>query len=175
MGEKVSEEHVEMLDRHRIVVLPPDRGLGVRIAHDELILRAASGMRASVGDEGPMRGDACFVPLQCVLVELRRAEIPVDRGQIAEAKAVRAKIDIMRPVLDHASSVSKKARRMDGAQIQAISCPTVNPTESGADPRSSSAPQPMCSRHVAMSGRGPGDIADLASLPRSASAPAIWQ
>src|ERR1700677_5097103 len=108
MGEKVSEEHVEMLDRHRIVVLPPDRGLGVRVAHDELILRAASGMRARVGDEGPMRGDTRFIALQRVLVELRRAEIPVDLGKISEAETVRAEVDIMRPVLDHVSSVLPK-------------------------------------------------------------------
>ena len=102
VGEEVGEERVEMLDRHRIVIFPPDRSLGVRVAHDELILRAASGMHARIGDEGPMRGDPRFVALQRVLVELRRAEIPVDRGQIAEAETVRAAVDIMRPVLDHA-------------------------------------------------------------------------
>ena len=101
MGEKVGEERVEVLDGHRIVVVPPDLGLGVRVAHDELVLGAASGMRARVGDEGPMRGDTRFIALQRVLVELRRAEIPVDPGKIAEAETVRAEVDIMRPVLDH--------------------------------------------------------------------------
>jgi hypothetical protein len=50
VGDEVGEEDVEMLDRHRIVVVPPDCALGVRVAHDELVLRAASGMRARVGD-----------------------------------------------------------------------------------------------------------------------------
>ena len=83
--------------------------LGVRVAHDELVLRAASGMGASVGDEGAMRGDPRFVALQRVLVELRRAEIPVDPGQIAEAETVRAEADIMRAVLDH------RERPLEGA------------------------------------------------------------
>ena len=108
VGDEVGEESVEMLDRHRIVVVPPDNTLGVRVAHHELVLRAASGMRARVGDEGPMRGDTRFIALQRVLVELRRAEIPVDLGKIAEAEPVRAEVDIMRPVLDHVSSVLPK-------------------------------------------------------------------
>ena len=103
VGEKVGEESVEMLDRHCIVVVPPDGSLGVRIAHHKLVLRTASGMRASVGDEGSMRGDTRFVALQRVLVELRRAEIPMDPREIAEAEAVRTPVDIMRPVLDHLS------------------------------------------------------------------------
>jgi len=49
---------------------------------------------------------------------------------------------------------------MDGAQIQAISSPTVNPAESGSDPPSS-AQQPICSPHVAMNGRGPREIVEL--------------
>ena len=108
MGEEVGEQSVEVLDRHRIVVVPPDRGLGVRVADDELVLRAASGMRARIGDKGPMRGDPRFVALQRVLVELRRAEVPVDLGKIAETETVRAEVDIMRPVLDHVSSVLPK-------------------------------------------------------------------
>jgi hypothetical protein len=48
-----------------------------------------------------MRGDTRFIALQCVLVKLRRAEIPVDPGKIAEAETVRAATDIMRPGLDH--------------------------------------------------------------------------
>jgi hypothetical protein len=102
VGDEVGGEGVEMLDRHRIVVVPPHQSLGLVVAHHELVLGAASGMRPGVGDKRPMRGDARFVALQRVLVELRRAEAPVDRGKIAEAEPVRAEVDIVRPVLDHA-------------------------------------------------------------------------
>ena len=45
VGEEVGEQRVEMLDRHRIVVVPPDDRIGVGVADDELVLRAAAGMR----------------------------------------------------------------------------------------------------------------------------------
>ncbi len=48
-----------------------------------------------------MRGDSRFVALQSVLVELRRAEIPVNGGKIAEAEPIRAELHIVRAVLDH--------------------------------------------------------------------------
>ena len=62
-----------------------------------------------------MRGDPRFIALQRVLVELRRAEIPVDPAQIAEAETVRAEVDIMRPVLDHRERSPR--RRAARAQI----------------------------------------------------------
>ena len=43
---------------------------------------------AGVGDERPMRGDLRFVALQRLLVELRRAEVPMHGGKIAEAELV---------------------------------------------------------------------------------------
>jgi hypothetical protein len=46
---------------------------------------------------------------------------------------------------------------MDGAQIQAISSPTVNPVKSRADPHSSYERWRVCSPHVATNGRGPGN------------------
>ena len=96
-----------MLSRHRIVVVPPDRGFGLGVPDHELVLGAASRMGACVGDEGPMRGDLRFVALQRVLIELGRAEVPVDRLKVAESEPFRAKVDIVRPVLDHASSVPR--------------------------------------------------------------------
>src|SRR6476646_8023764 len=108
-----------MLDRHRIVVVPPDNCFGVRVAHDELVLRAASGMRARVGDEGPMRGDTRFIALQRVFVELRCAKIPIDLGKLVEAEPVRAKVEIVRPVLDHLERSHLKARKME-ARISTI-------------------------------------------------------
>src|SRR3984885_3653741 len=124
-----------MLDGHRIVVVPPDLGFGVRVAHDELVLGAASGMRARVGDEGPMRGDTRFIALQRLLVELRRAEIPVDPGKITEAETVHAAIDIVRPVLDHCERSPREARRNGWRANPSNFVPYGQPGGIGADPR----------------------------------------
>jgi hypothetical protein len=53
-------------------------------------------MCASVGDKGAIRGDPRLGALQRVLVELRRAKVPVDRGKITEAEPFRAEVEIMR-------------------------------------------------------------------------------
>ena len=46
VGDEIGEQGVEMLARHRIVVVPPDDALGLGVADDELVLRAASRMHA---------------------------------------------------------------------------------------------------------------------------------
>ena len=99
-----------MLSGHRIVVVPPHDAFRVRVPHYELVLGAASGMRARIGDERATGGDLRLVALQRVLVELRRAEVPVDRLKIAEAKPVRAEVEIMRAVLDHPEHSPFKVR-----------------------------------------------------------------
>ncbi len=67
-------------------------------------------MRSGVGDEGAVRRNPRFIALQRMLVELRRAEIPVDPGKVAEAETVRAEVDIVRPGLDHSERSPRKAR-----------------------------------------------------------------
>ena len=109
VADEVGEQSVEMLDRHRVVVFPPDDRAGLRVAHNELVLGAASGVHAGVGDKRSMRGDVGFVALQRLLVELRRAEVPMNRGKIAEAEPFRAEIDVMRPILDHRARPSLSA------------------------------------------------------------------
>ena len=95
VGEKISEQRVEMLRRHRIVVVPPDDWIGVGVADHELVFRTAAGVNAGVGDERSVGGNVRFVALQGMLIELRRAEIPIDAGQIPEAEAVRAKARVV--------------------------------------------------------------------------------
>ena len=63
MGEKVGEQDVEMLGRHRGVVVPPHDRVGVCVADDELVLRAAAGVDAGVGDERPVLRDMRFMAL----------------------------------------------------------------------------------------------------------------
>jgi hypothetical protein len=109
VGDEIGEERVEMLDGHRAVAVPPHQRLGRAVAHHELVLCAASGMRSGVGDEGAVRRDPRFAPLQRLLVELRRAEIPVDRGEVAEAEPLGAEACVAQSVLDHVSDILRGA------------------------------------------------------------------
>ena len=90
-----------MLDRHRVVVVPPDDRIGVGVADDELVLRAAAGVDAGVGDQRSVGGDMRLVAAQGVLVELRRAEVPANARQIAEAEAIRAVVGVVCAGFDH--------------------------------------------------------------------------
>ena len=69
-------------------------------------------MGPGVGDKGAMRGDLRFVALQRVLVELRRAEVPVDRGKIAEPEPVRAEVELCAPfsIMPQAFPLKARAR-----------------------------------------------------------------
>ena len=87
--EKVVEQRVEILARHRIVVVPPDDGVGLVVADDELVFRAAAGMHAGVGDQRAVLGDMRFMALQREFVELRRAEVPVARRRDRESRTCR--------------------------------------------------------------------------------------
>ena len=77
VGEEVGEQGVEILDRHRGVVLPPDDRIGVGVPDDELVLRAAAGVDACVSSKGSVRRDMRLMAAQGVLVEVRRVEVPV--------------------------------------------------------------------------------------------------
>ena len=58
-------------------------------------------MNAGVGDERAVLGDLRLAALQGVFVELGRAEVPVQGGEIAKAETVRAEISIVFARLDH--------------------------------------------------------------------------
>ena len=133
---------------HRIVVVPPHDAFRVRVAHYELVLGAASGMRARIGDERATGGDLRLVALQRVLVELRRAEVPVDRFKVAEAEPVRAEVEIMHSILDH---------------------PEHSPFKGAPETRcAASTILKVCRRYVATIWRAPGiRFLRSASLPQS--------
>ena len=105
VGEEVGEQDVEMLDRQGNVVVPPDDRIGVGVADDEFVLRASPGVDAGIGDKRPVLGDVRLVPLQGVLVKLRRAEVPVDARQSAEPEMVRPEVRVVCACFDHCRSL----------------------------------------------------------------------
>ena len=58
-------------------------------------------VEGGVGDERPVLGDLRLAALQGVFIELRRPEVPVQGGQVTEAKTVRAEVSIVLALLDH--------------------------------------------------------------------------
>src|SRR5208282_6197170 len=109
VADEVGDEGVEMLDRHRVVVIPQDARGALGVAHNELVLGAASRVHAGVGDKRSMRRDVGFMTLQRLLVELRRAKVPMNGGKIAKAELLRAEVDVARPILDHPERPSLSA------------------------------------------------------------------
>ena len=90
VGEKIGEQPVKMLDRHRVVVVPPDGRAGVGVADDEFVLRTAAGVDAGIGDKRPMRGDVRLMALQGMFIKLGRAQIRTNDSQIEEPEAIGA-------------------------------------------------------------------------------------
>ena len=95
MGKEIGEQRIEMLWRNRVVVVPPDDWIGIGVADDELVFRAAAGVNAGVGDQRSMRGNVGLVALESMLIKLWRAEIPIDAGQIPETEMVGAIVHVM--------------------------------------------------------------------------------
>ena len=128
VSDEVGEERVEVLDRHRIVVVPPDIGLGVRVAHHELVLGAASGMRAQCQRQGR---HARRYALRCLAARARK--VAARRGS-SESRQDRGSRTGPRRSRDYAfRSRSCRKRPPNGAPQMYCSanpsnfCPTVNP------------------------------------------------
>jgi hypothetical protein len=86
VGEEIGEEGLELLRRHGAVVLPPDRLLGVGVAHDELILGRTAGMHTRVGEEGAAVRELGLAAAERVFVQGRRLQVPEHAFEVAEAK-----------------------------------------------------------------------------------------
>ncbi len=74
----VGAQAIEMFRRHRMSVLPPDRCVGERVAHDEFVARRASGMRPRFDDESAALGDLGLATPNSLFIKARRFEIMED-------------------------------------------------------------------------------------------------
>jgi len=85
MGDHVGMQTIEMLRRHRLAVLPPDRRPREVVAHDKFVVRRAAGMRARRGDESAAVGDLGLASPDRLFIEPRRFEITKDFRLFLEA------------------------------------------------------------------------------------------
>jgi hypothetical protein len=85
-GEEIRLERGEMVGRHRLVVVPPDGGLGLGVADDELVVGGAAGMLAGADDERAVPGEQPLAAAHGRLDQLRGSEVPVKLGSGADTK-----------------------------------------------------------------------------------------
>jgi hypothetical protein len=57
VGREIVEQHFEVLFRPRVVVFPPGKRIGLSVANDEFILRAAIGVNAGISYKRTVLGD----------------------------------------------------------------------------------------------------------------------
>src|SRR5262249_16129259 len=82
----IVEQEVELRRRELAVLLPPDRLLGVLVAHHELVLGRTAGMDAGLGAQRAALDQVRLAVANGVLVERGLRQIPMDRGGIIEAE-----------------------------------------------------------------------------------------
>src|SRR5580700_3785937 len=99
--EEVLIERLELLRGDRLVAGPPHVLVGRRIANGELVLRAAAGEHTGVGAQCAVGGHGGLIGTQRMLIELRRAEIPVHAFEFFETEFVGAEGTVMHARLLH--------------------------------------------------------------------------
>ncbi len=80
---------------------PPDLVRARGLAHHVLVVGRASRVLPRAHHEWPEVGEQSFVPLYGVLVERRRAEIPPDRIDVADAQAFQALLSAPQSLFHH--------------------------------------------------------------------------
>ena len=90
VGAEIFQQVLEVLFALLAVAAPPDDVLGGGVDDGVLVLGRAAGVMPGLGAERTALHDVAFARRDGVLVERRRVQIPVDRGQILEAEFVSA-------------------------------------------------------------------------------------
>ncbi len=106
MLEEVGVKRRELLRGDRLVAGPPHVLVGGCVANGELVLGAATREHAGIRAKRTIGRDHGFARAQRMLIELRRAEIPVHALEIFEAEFVGAKGTVMHARLLHEESSS---------------------------------------------------------------------
>ena len=115
--DEVAKERVEMLRRHRLVVVPPDMGPGIGVTDNELVLRRPAGVLAGLGHQRTVSGKLGLAAADRFLVEFRLVEVVVNGGKVHQACSgdrLRAFADLFHPCslsLGPSSSIAMARRR----------------------------------------------------------------
>ncbi len=86
----VGVERLESVLAHFAVIVPPDRMVGGRVAHDEFVLGRASRVGAGVDRKRAAGGDSAFAASDCIFVKFGLAGVEMNAGQFLEACRIRA-------------------------------------------------------------------------------------
>src|SRR5690606_8176062 len=91
---EVPEQRVEMLARHRLAVIPPDRAFGVRVPDDELVLRRPPRMLPGLDGERARRGQPPLMAADRIFDQLRGGLVPVNLVRTLERKNLGSNFDV---------------------------------------------------------------------------------
>lgn len=105
------EEPVELLFRHRFVGIPPDRGIGVGIAHDELVVDGSARVLPRLDAERPR---SCKLPLvapDCEFDKFGRRVVDVQLAAGIEGKYFVGHLRLFRAGQVRRTTAAPKAAR----------------------------------------------------------------
>src|SRR6185437_1733174 len=137
-------QRVELLRRDRLVAAPPHGLLGRGVADRILVLRAATGEHAGVRAQRTVGGQHRFAGSERILIELRRAEIPVHPFEIFETEFVGAEGTVAHARLLHEDSLLEPAYFIRAKCRHAPLAVTSTLTRSAWVGRPNSAERPTC-------------------------------
>ncbi len=87
---EILQQVLEMLGGLFAVAAPPDGVLGQRVDDGVLVLGRTTGVMSGLGAERAALNDRTLARADRVLVQHRRIEIPVNRGQLLKAELISA-------------------------------------------------------------------------------------
>src|SRR5262245_8264093 len=76
---KIRQQQVELRWRHRLIVVPPQRLFGHRVANNKLVLDGASRMHARVDYQGAAGGEAALLVVNRQLDQLSFGKVACKR------------------------------------------------------------------------------------------------
>jgi hypothetical protein len=86
MGEKISQQNVELGRRERAIVVPPDAALRHGVLDDELVLGRTAREDAGIDAQGAALHQHAFAPGKRFLIKNGGLKVPANRLQFAETE-----------------------------------------------------------------------------------------
>ena len=90
IGQHVFMQRIKLLGGHGFIIVPPNIVFCGGVANDKFILRRAPRMGTGFYQKWAAGGNFTFAARQCHFINFRGAQIPVNRGGLAQALLVNA-------------------------------------------------------------------------------------